>query len=72
MHVLLLRRLVRLPCPSYCKQRCGEHWRACVFLNYGFPWVYIRPGVGLLGHVVALFRSLSLFLSIYLFGCAWS
>ena len=25
-----------LPCPSYCKQYCCEHWDTRVFFNYGF------------------------------------
>ena len=29
-----------LPCYSYCKQCCNEHWGMCVFLNFGFLWVY--------------------------------
>ena len=31
-----------LPCPSYCKQCCSEHWGACVFFSYGFLKVYIQ------------------------------
>ena len=31
-----------LPWPGYCKQCCNEHWGACVFLNYGFLWVYAQ------------------------------
>ena len=34
-----------LPCPSYCKQCCNEHWGACIFLNYGFLQVYARSGI---------------------------
>ena len=37
-----------LPWPGYCKYCCSEHWGACVFLNYGFLWVYA-------GHMVILF-----------------
>ena len=29
-----------LPCPSYCKECCNEHWGTCVFLNYGYLRVY--------------------------------
>ena len=29
-------------CVDYCKQFCIEHWGACVFLNYGFLWVYTQ------------------------------
>ena len=25
-----------LPCPSYCKQCCDEHWGTCVSFNSGF------------------------------------
>ena len=25
-----------LPCPSYCKQYCNEHWGACVYYNSDF------------------------------------
>ena len=31
-----------LPWPGYCKYCCNEHWGACVFLNYGFLWVYAQ------------------------------
>ena len=31
-----------LPWPGYCKECCNEHWGACVFLNYGFLWVYAQ------------------------------
>ena len=27
---------------SYCKLCCNEHSGACVFLNYGFLWVYAQ------------------------------
>ena len=30
------------PCPGYCEQRYSEHWWVCVFLNYGFLWVYAQ------------------------------
>ena len=29
-----------LPCPSYCKECCSEHWGTCVFFNFGFLRVY--------------------------------
>ena len=29
-----------LPSPGYCKQCCYEQLGACVFLNYGFLWIY--------------------------------
>ena len=31
-----------LPCPSYCKQGCDEHWGTCVFLNSCFLSVYAQ------------------------------
>ena len=31
-----------LTCPGYCKQRCSEHWDACVFLYYGFLRIYAQ------------------------------
>ena len=34
IHLLWASRL--LPCPSYCKQYCYEHWNICIFFNYGF------------------------------------
>ena len=40
-----------LPCPSYCKQYCNEHWGTCVS-HFWFPQC---PEVGLLGHMVVLF-----------------
>ena len=30
------------PCLGQCKQCCNEHWDACIFLNYGFLWVYAQ------------------------------
>ena len=29
-----------LPCPSYCKHCCKEHWATCVSFNSGFLAVY--------------------------------
>ena len=29
-----------LPCSSYCKQYCNEHWGTCVFFSFGFLRVY--------------------------------
>ena len=34
-----------LPCPSYCKQCCNEHWGICVSFNSGFLSVYARMSV---------------------------
>ena len=34
-----------LPCPSYCKWCCSEHWGACVLLNNGFLSVYTHSGI---------------------------
>ena len=31
-----------LPCPSYCKQCCDEHWGTCVSFNSGFLSVYAQ------------------------------
>ena len=31
-----------LPCSSYCKQCCDEHWGTCVSFNYGFLGVYAQ------------------------------
>ena len=31
-----------LPCPSYCKECCSEHWGTCVFFNFGFLMVYAQ------------------------------
>ena len=36
-----------LPCPSYCKQCCNEHWGTCVSFNYGF--LGIMPSSGIAG-----------------------
>ena len=30
------------PCLGYCKQWFSEHWGACIFLNYGFLWIYAQ------------------------------
>ena len=37
-----------LPCPSFCKWSCSEHWGTCFFFNLGFLRVHTRyiPGVG--------------------------
>ena len=43
-----------LPCPSYCKQCCNEHWSTWVSFSYGFSWC-VCPAVGLLGHKAVLF-----------------
>ena len=29
-------------CLGDCKQCCSEHWGACIFLNYGFLWIYAQ------------------------------
>ena len=35
LYLLLCQWTFRLiPCPGYCKQRCREHWSACIFSNY--------------------------------------
>ena len=31
-----------LPCPSYCKQCCNEHWGTCVSFNSGFLSVFAQ------------------------------
>ena len=31
-----------LPCPSYCKWWCNEHWGTCVSFNSGFLGVYAQ------------------------------
>ena len=31
-----------LPCPSYCKQCCNEHWGTCVSFSSGFLGVYAQ------------------------------
>ena len=31
-----------LPCPSYCKQCCSEHWGTCVSFSSGFLSVYAQ------------------------------
>ena len=31
-----------LPCPSYCKQWCNEHWGTCVSFSSGFLSVYVQ------------------------------
>ena len=31
-----------LPCPSYCKQCCDEHWGTCISFNSGFLSVYAQ------------------------------
>ena len=31
-----------LPCPSYCKQWCGEHWGTCVSFSSSFFGVYVK------------------------------
>ena len=42
-----------LPCLSYYKQWCCEHWGACIFSNYSLIWIY--PGIGLLDHIATQF-----------------
>ena len=43
LSIYLLIDLDRLlPRPSYCKQCCDEYWGACIFLNYGFLWIYVQ------------------------------
>ena len=42
-----------LPCLSYCKQCCNEHWGTCVF-RFWFPWC-VFPAVRFLGHMEVLF-----------------
>ena len=34
-----------LPWPGHCKQCCNDHWGACAFLNYGFPWYMPSSGI---------------------------
>ena len=31
-----------LPCPSYCKPCCSEHWGTCVSFSFGFLGVYAQ------------------------------
>ena len=31
-----------LPCPSYCKQCCNEHWGTCVYFSSGFLSEYAQ------------------------------
>ena len=31
-----------LPCSSFCKQHCNEHWGTCVFFNFGFLRVHTQ------------------------------
>ena len=28
-----------LPCLGFCKQRCSEHWDACIFWGHVFLWI---------------------------------
>ena len=42
-----------LPCPSYCKQCCNEHWGTRVSFISGF--LCVCPAVGLLGCIAVLF-----------------
>jgi len=44
-----------LPCLTYCKLCCDEHWGSCVLLNYVFFFQGICQVMGLLGHMVVLF-----------------
>ena len=44
-----------LPCPSYCKKCCNEHWGTWVFYSYGFLKIYYMFSSGTLGHMVVLF-----------------
>ena len=44
-----------LPCPSYCKQCCNEHWGIHISFNSGFLSVHVCPAVGLLGCTAVLF-----------------
>ena len=39
-----------LPCPSYCKQCCDEHWGACVSFNSGFLGCMPNSGISGLYH----------------------
>ena len=34
-----------LPCSSYCKEFCSEHWGTCVFFNFGFLRVYVEKAM---------------------------
>ena len=31
-----------LPCLSYCKQCCREHWGACILSDHIFLWIYAQ------------------------------
>ena len=42
LSIHLLMGMWLLPWSGYCKECCNEHWGACVFLNYGFLWVYAQ------------------------------
>ena len=45
-----------LPCPSYCKQCCDEHWGTRVSFNSGFLGVYASSGIaGLYGSSISSF-----------------
>ena len=47
-----------LPCPSYVKQCCSEHWGYMCLFQFWFPQ-RICMVVGLLGHMVVLFLVFS-------------
>ena len=43
-----------LPCPSYCKQCCNEHWSTHLF-QFWCPW-WVCPAVALLGFMAVQFQ----------------
>ena len=47
-----------LPCPSYCKYCCNEHWGACTFSNYTFLQIHAQDWIaGSYGSSIFVFLS---------------
>ena len=67
--ISLLMGIGLLSCPGYCKQRCSEHWSACIFLNYGFLQIHTQEW-----DCWIIWQFLGFFLIFYffIFGCARS
>ena len=43
LYPFLCQRTFRLlPCPSYCKYCCNEHWGTCFFVNYCFLQIHVQ------------------------------
>ena len=46
LYLVIYQWTLRLfPYHGYCKQCSSEHWGACIFLNYGFLWIYAQEWI---------------------------